>query len=171
MQPVSPARWVDLVLEAHNAAVDISRHITIIAGGVCPAVDTPPRSVSASRFYDAVLLHEPEFFEYVDEVGIHPYAGDHNHLLDGKFWKTQALYIESLMPARVPLCATEFGWKSGKNTEPERVDLYTDAVRSYPDQRAPLFLFSLFDFAEPYGLLDAAGQPKPVYAALRDMLA
>lgn len=170
MQPVSPALWADLVIGAHVAASDISRRIVIVAGGVCPAVDTPPTSMSASKFYDAVLTFEPDFFNFVDEVGTHPYAGDHNKLTAGKFFLTQQSHIASLAPADVPLCATEFGWKSGKNTEAERVTLYTDAIVSYPDKRAPLFLFSAYDFTEAYGILDSAGRPKPVYDAIRKLL-
>lgn len=170
MQPVSPAVWADLVMTAHAVACDISRHIRIIAGGVCPAVDRPTRSMGASMFYDAVLDHVPEFFEFVDAVGIHPYAGNHTRLLDGQFWQRHVTYLDQLVPDEVPLCGTEHGWKSGPNTEEERAELYVDSILSFPDQREPLFIFSLFDFAELYGILTADGQPKPVYHALRDLL-
>jgi hypothetical protein len=71
----------------------------------------------------------------------------------------------------VPLCGTEHGWKSGPNTEPERALLYVDSLLTFPDQRAPLFLFSAFDFAELYGLLKADFTPKPVYDAIKSLLA
>lgn len=169
MQPVSPGLWADLVLNAYSTARDISAHIRIISGGVCPAVDAAPRSMSASRFYDAVLQFEPDFFRYVNEVGIHPYAGNHTSLLQGKFWREQVTYLSSIIPAEVPFCGTEHGWLSGPNPESERSDLYVDSIRTWPEA-APVYLFSLFDFAEPYGLLLKDGTPKLTYLALKDLL-
>jgi hypothetical protein len=171
MQPVSPGVWADMVIAAHVVASDISRHIVIVSGGVCPRPNTPPTSMDASAFYDAVLAFEPDFFDFVDEVGIHPYAGNHNKLLAGQFWTKHVAYLQTLLPAEVPLCGTEHGWKSGPNTEPERALLYVDSLLTFPDQRAPLFLFSAFDFAELYGLLKADFTPKPVYDAIKSLLA
>lgn len=169
MQPVSPELWADLVLIASDVAGEISRHIRIIAGGVCPAVDTPPRSMGASAFYDKVLAHEPEFFRFVDEVGIHPYAGNHTKMKDGQFWTKHVSHIRQLKPVEVPFCGTEHGWKSGVNTEVERSRLYSDTVLNW-DEGAPVYLFSMFDFAEKYGLVTAAGEPKPVYTTLQNLL-
>lgn len=170
MQPVSPALWAKLVRIAHEVAAGISRHIVIVAGGVCPAVDTPPRSMGATIFYDAVLAADPKFFEVVDEVGIHPYAGNHTKLTAGQFWTKHAVPLRARVPAHVPLCGTEHGWKSVANTEAERVDLYVDSVLSWKEP-TPLYLFSAFDFAEPYGLVDKDLNPKPVYHALKELLA
>lgn len=169
MQPVSPELWADLVLIASDVAASISVHIRIISGGVCPAVDTPPRSMGASLFYDKVLAHEPRFFQFVHEVGIHPYAGDHTKLKDGQFWQKHVSHIRQIKPVEVPFCGTEHGWKSGKNTEVERSKLYADTVLNW-DEGAPVYLFSLFDFVEKYGLVTATGEPKPVYTTLQNLL-
>lgn len=169
MQPVSPALWASLVRIVHEEASKISRRIVVVAGGVCPAVDQPTRSQGASMFYDNVLVADPAFFQVIDELGIHPYAGDHTKLKAGQFWTKHVAHLQAIKPAELPLCGTEHGWKSGRNTEDERVALYVDTILTWTEP-APVFVFSCFDFAEPYGLLTADGTPKPVYDAIKELL-
>lgn len=174
MWPVSPGVYVDLLLEAHNAASDISRHIRLVAGAVCPAPDKLPNALGASGFTRACLDYEPELWQFCDEWSVHPYPGT-TALLDGQFWQRHMPAIHDLVPAHVPISATECGWSTHDMSEDDQADYIVGAILDWPETGV-FYLFNWQDWGtvpardNRQGLCRLDGSLRPAYHAVKNLL-
>lgn len=179
MRPVLPALYTDMVRIASDAASSVSRHIHLVAGGYSPAPDKLPNALGATKFTEAMLLRDAHAFEYVDEVAVHPYAGKVS-MTTGNFWRTHMANVRRLVPAHVPLSATEVGWATAgpvgtKNTEAEQASFIVDAILTW-EEAGPIYLFNWKDWGDgaqrdnSQGLCRLDGTLRPAYYAVKELL-
>lgn len=182
MNPVSAPIHADLCLEAHAAAVGISRHIRLIAGAISPAPDKPPTAEGSALYIDNTLAHEPDFFDFIDEFSIHPYPGmtattpkRPNKLTEGWWWKQQYSATRSRVPLHVPISATECGWSAFEMSEQAQAEMIVDGILTWPES-GPFYIFNWRDWGTTpardnrQGLARLDGTLRPAYFAVKNLL-
>lgn len=179
MWPVSPGLYSDMCMIAHKASCDFDRRIRLVAGAISPAPDKLPNALGGTKFLEQVLQHEPDFFSFVDEWSLHPYAGT-TTFLDGPMWKKHYGPTRALMPANIPMSATECGWATapGKGvTEQVQASRLTQAITDWSAHEAGVFyIFNWRDWGtgadrdNSQGLARLDGTLRPSYFAVKNLL-
>lgn len=169
-----PARFAELLREAHDAIKAINPAMPVISGGLSNRPASGDGSLSVADF--AIRLFQAGAAEHLDGIGIHPYAPP-----DGLDRLHQPLdVLRSLTPRPKPIWVTEVGTSTTGGplgvTEEEQARAAVATYRAFsqdPNVQAVL-MHTLID-PQPahvppddvgFGVLHGDLSPKPAYCAL-----
>jgi hypothetical protein len=171
-----PARYVELLHEAHTAIKASDPSMPVISGGLSNRQDSGGGSMSLGDFARQMFARGGG--QYMDGFGIHPYVP--KDLSEG-FGKTLDL-ARSLRPGQLPIWVTEVGeTTSGPADDPfhvsedDQANMDVTAYRAFhsqPDVKAVLIHTLIDPYDDPgdpqsgYGVVRKDLSEKPAYCAL-----
>jgi len=184
MPKPDPDEYARLLVASADAMRAVDDDITIVTGGLAPAVDDPDGRSMAPITFLAELYDS--LGNAADAIGVHPYSFpaspfDAETAGWNTFYQLPELYEElvELGATNTSIWLTEYGAPTGTSersvAESDQAVLITDALLAV-DQwswAGPIFLYTLRDprYDPPdleanFGLIRADGTPKPAWEML-----
>jgi hypothetical protein len=186
-----PARWAGLIQTASQAVADVDPAIPVISGGLGsgPTSDSNV-AMQQGPYLDAAYASLPSLPQYVDGIGIHPYAQQLAPDAPGNGFSGTLSAIRQVLAARdpgKPMWATETGYYTRGQyavTEAQQRDwllqIY-DQLAAAPDVKA-MIIHTLFEAtwqaggllnpnaqAVSYGIVNPVGNlPKPAWTGFHN---
>jgi hypothetical protein len=105
-----PDVYARLLIGAAEAIEAQDPAVSVVLGGLAAAKrgQAPPYGTPVDLFLERMVAAEPDVFDAVDAVGLHPYAGDPEDVLANVAAARRV--IDRLGGAELPLDLTEVGW-------------------------------------------------------------
>ena len=180
-----PVAYTKLLKLAYVAIKHADPSATVVSGGLAPATNNG-RDLAPLTFVTSMYAQGAK--GYFSALGYHPYSYPYPPMYPADwntFYRTPAMHtlMASKGDAAKRIWGTEMGYPTGTNptavSKPQQTAYTTAAVKQWTSWTfsGPLMLFSLRDFStdarsldDNMGMLYNSGAPKPLYAALKQLL-